>query len=255
MKKTILIVLLSVFLVSAMTVPALAQSLEVGVEVGDWFKYEAKVTEWETDMEFLPEDYQGPLILAENQTNFILYTVTDITPVDGGNNVTFTITYDWKNGSVTEVPLVETVTTANQNIFMIGANMAEGDLVSDTFDFLGMGFFDYPPRYINETIDREYLAATRETNVAEYSIDIWGSVYDYVFYWDKVTGMRVYYENHGDVAELGGQAAYVYTVVWELVDSSVEDLVIPDLTGPIMLLTLIAITIPIVLHKRKTLKH
>jgi len=255
MKKKILIVLLSVLLLSAMAVPALAQSLDVGVEVGDWFKYEAKVTQWESDDPFLPEGFYGPLTLADNQTNFILYTVTDITPVDGGNNVTFTITYDWQNGSETEGTLVETVTTANTNIFMIGANMEEGDMVSDTFDFLGMGFFDYPVRSINQTIDREYLDSTRETNVCEYPLEIFGSLYDYVYQWDKVTGMRVYYENHGDVAAFGESSAYVYTVIWELVDSSVEGLVIPDLTGPIMLLTLIAVTIPIVLHKRKTLKH
>lgn len=253
MKKTILIVLLSVFLLSALTVPALAQSLDVGVEVGDWFKYETKVTQWESEDPFLPEGYYGPLSLAENQTNFILYTVTDITPVDGGNNVTFTITYDWENGSETEGTLVEMVTTANQDIFEIGANMEEGDMVSDTYSFFG--FFDYPVRSINQTIDREYLDGTRETNVCEYSVEIFGSLYDYVYQWDKVTGMRAYYENHGVVAAFGESSEYEYTVVWELVDSSVEGLVIPDLTGPAMVLTLIAVTIPIVLHKRKTLKH
>jgi hypothetical protein len=254
MKKSILIVLLSVFLVSAMTVPALAQPLELGVEVGDWFKYEAKVTQWESDDPFLPEGFYGPLTLADNETNSILYTVTDITPVDGGNNVTFTITYDWKNGSVTEGTYEEMVTTANQQIFMIGANMEEGDMVSDTFDFLGMGFFQYPTRYLNASIDREYLNATRETNVCDYHLDMMDTPYEYTYMWDKATGMRVYYENWGDVPAMFGNA-YEYTVVWQLVDSSVEDLVIPDLTGPIMLLMLIAITIPIVLHKRKTLKH
>jgi hypothetical protein len=255
MKKTILIVLLSVFLLSALTVPALAQSLDVGVEVGDWFEYEAKVTQWESDDPFLPEGFYGPLSLADNETNSILYTVTDITPVDGGNNVTFTITYDWENGSVTEGTYVESVTTANTNIFMIGANMEEGDMVSDTFDFLGMGFFDYPVRSINQTIDREYLDGTRETNVCEYSIDIWGSIYEYTIYWDKATGMRAYFQEHGDVGAIGEGAPYEFTRVWELVDSSVEGLVIPEFTGLIMLSLLIAVTIPIVLHKRKTLKH
>ena len=253
MKKIVLAMLFSVFLLSAMTVPALAQPLDVGVQVGDWFKYEAKVTQWESDMEFLPPDYQGPLSLAENETNYILYTVTDITPVDDASNVTFSVTYDWKNGSVTEGTYEETVSTANTQIFMIGANMSEGDMVSDTFLFFG--FVEYPARYINETIDFENPDGTRETNVLEYSIELFGSPYDYIFYWDKATGMRLYYENWGDVVAFGTQDAYEYTVKWELVESSVETLYIPELTGPIMLLTLIAITIPIVLHKRKTLKH
>ena len=252
MKKIILTVLLSVFLLSAMTVPALAQTLDVGVQVGDWFKYEAKVTQWESEDPFLPEGYIGPLSLADNETNYILYTVTDITPVDGGNNVTFSVTYDWKNGSVTEGTYEETVSTANTNIFMIGANMTEGDMVSDEWNFFD--FFDYPARYINETIDFENPDGTRETNVLEYHVDIGGTPYDYIFYWDKATGMRLYYENYGDVPAIF-TAAYEYTVKWELVESSVETVYIPDLTGPIMLLTLIAITVPIVLHKRKTLKH
>ena len=255
MKKKILIVLLSVFLLSAMTVPALAQDLEVGVEVGDWFKYEAKVTQWESDMEFLPPDYVGPLSLAENQTNSILYTVTDITPYDGYSNVTFTITYDWKNGSETEAESEQMVSTEVASLYTIltGANLEPDDMVIDTFLFFG--FTEIPPQYINETIDFENPDGTRETNVLEYSIEIFGSFYDYKTLFDKETGMRLYYENYGDVVEFGAQAAYVYTVVWELVESSYETLYIPDLTGPIMLLTLIAITIPIILHKRKTLKH
>lgn len=254
MKKTILIVLLSAFLSSAMIVPALAQDMTVGVSVGDWFKYENRITEWTHEEAFLPEGYFGPLTLADNETNFILYTVTDILPVDGGANVTFTITYDWKNGSVTEGELVETVSTANQNLFAIGANMEPDDMVSDEFSFFGM--MDYPARTINSTIDREYLnEVIREANTLEYTIEIFGSPYDYVYQWDKETGMRVYYESHGDVAEFGDSPAYTYTVVSELVDSSIEGLVIPEFTGLIMLSLLVAITIPLVLYKRKTLKR
>jgi hypothetical protein len=119
-----------------------------------------------------------------------------------------------------------------------------------------MGMFQYPARYINETIDFTNPEATRETNVLEYDINILGSPYEYIFYYDKATGMRVWYWNHGDVIALDyiGQPAYEYTVVWELADSSVNGLLIPDLTGPILLLTTMAITIPIViLHRRRKL--
>jgi hypothetical protein len=208
-------------------------------------------------MEFLQPGYIGPLTLAENETNYILYTVTDITPDDGGDNVTFSITYDWKNGSVTYATMVETVSTADTFIFMIGANMTPGEMVSDTWDFLGTGWM-YPARYINETIDFVNPNATRETNVLEYDIDILGAPYEYIFYYDKATGMRVWYWNHGDVPEIDfgtgtPQPAYEYTVVWELVDSSVDGLLIPELTGPIMLSAFIAISVLIVLYKRKKL--
>lgn len=254
MNKKLLLIPLLALLLSAIAAPVLAQKQLVGVQVGDWFKYEAQVTYWESTMEFLPDTYLGPLSLAENQTNYILYEVTDITTGDGGDNVTFSITYDWKNGSVTYGTSIENVSTANQGIFMIGANMTQGEMVSDTFDFLNMGQFQYPARYINETIDFTNPNATRETNVLEYDIDILGSPYTYKTYYDKVTGIRVFYENFGDVVALDfmGQPAYIYIVKWELVDSSVEGLLIPDLTGPILLLTIMSITVPVALiHRRK----
>ena len=258
MKKKMLLIPLAMLLLFAMVAPALAQKELVGVQVGDWFKYEAKVTQWVSTMTFLTDEYMGPLILAENNTNAIWYTVTAITPGAEGDTVTFTVQYDWKNGSTTYATVEETVSTADQMIFMIGANMTAGNMVSNTFDFLDMGVFQYPARYINETIDFANLNATRETNVLEYDINILGAPYEYIFYYDKATGMRVWYWNHGDVPEIDfgtgePQPAYEYTVVWELVDSSVDGVLIPDLTGPILLLMTIAITIPIViLHRRKS---
>jgi hypothetical protein len=258
MKKLVLIAGLSILLLLlvVMAVPAMAKE-DVGVQVGDWFKYEAQVTQWESTMEFLPDNYLGPLILAENNTNAIWYNVTDITPGDGGDNVTFTIQYDWKNSSVTTATMVENVSTADQTIFMIGANMTAGDMVSDTFDFLDLNMFQYPPRYINETIDLVNPNATKATNVCNYTLpDMLGASYDYIFFWDKATGMRVYYENHGVVPAISmtgfSQPAYTYTVKWELVDSSVDGLLVPDLTAPILLLTLMSITMLVaLLHRRK----
>ncbi len=255
MKKIILPAGLSILLLLAMATPVMAYG-HVGVKVGDWFKYQARVTQWVSTMTFLPDNYIGPLILAENETNYIMYNVTDVTPGTGGDNVTFLITYAWKNGTVTYATMVENVSTADTFIFMIGANMTAGDMVSDTWDFLGLGLYMYPARYINATINLVNPNATRETNVLNYSVNIFGAPYEYVFYWDRATGMRVWYWNHGNVPaiDFGGvtQPAYEYTVVWELIDSSVSGLLIPDLTGPILLLTTMLITIPIaLLHRRK----
>ncbi len=248
MKKLTVSVGLLMLLLVAMAVPAMAQ-LDVGVEVGDWFKYERKITQWESDAPFLPPGFFGPISLADNETNYVLYTVTDITPGDAGDNVTFSLTFDWKNGTQTEGTLVENISISNTNIFAIGANMNEGDMVSDEWSFFG--FFDYPARYLGPSIMLENPNATRETNVCEYDINIFGNDYTYKFWWDKVTGIRVYYENWGNVAPFGANPAYEYTVVWELVDSSVQDLLIPDLAGPILLLTMISITIPIVLLRKR----
>jgi hypothetical protein len=247
MKKTILLVVLSILLLCAMVAPALAQPV-VGVQVDDWFKYEVKVPQYESTGPFPPP--MSPLTLADNETNYQMYNVTGI--VD--DVINFTVTYNWKNGTETYFDFDENLTFSD-GMLAIGANMAEGEMVRDTFLF--MGFFQWPALYLDASIMLANPNATRETNTLEYSVDIMGSLYDYLLYWDKVTGMRVYYENHGDVADMtafGGGPAYEYTVTWELVDSSVEDVLVPDLTGPILLLTSMAITVPIViLHRRKKL--
>ena len=258
MKKNTLIIALSVLLLSAMIAPVAAGPTDVVVQVGDWFKYEARVTQWESTDPFLPEGYFGPLSLADNQTNWILYTVTAITPVTEpatGKNVTFTITYNWKNGSETTATMVEHVSTANQDIFMIGANMEAGQMVSDTFDFLGMGFYQYPARYLNRTFDFANPQTTRATNECNYTIDIMGSIYDYTMWWDKATGIRIYYQNHGVVPEFF-TAEYEYTVVYKLVDSSIAGLLyIPEMYTPIMLLLMLsASTAATVLYRRKKLR-
>lgn len=259
MKKIALLTVLSVLLMSAMVFPSICQAgpTDVVIQVGDWFKYEARVTQWVSEDPFLPEGYFGPLSLADNETNYILYTVTAITPVSepaAGKNVTFSITYNWKNGSVTTGTLEETVSTASQNIFMIGADMNAPAKISDTFDFLGMGFFQYPERTINRTFDYANPTATRTTNECNYTIDIMGSIYNYTMWWDKTTGIRIYYQNYGNVGAIF-TAAYEYTVVYKLVDSNIANLsYIPEMYTPIMLLLMLgASTAAIVLHRRKKL--
>jgi hypothetical protein len=82
MKKIALISVLSLLLLSLMIAPVMAGPTDVVINVGDWFKYEAKVTQWVSTDPFLPDGYYGPLSVADNQTNSILYTVTAITPVN-----------------------------------------------------------------------------------------------------------------------------------------------------------------------------
>jgi len=247
MKKVILLIVLSMLLLGAMVAPAQAQIRTPGVLVGDWFKYEAKVTQFESTGPFPPT--LGPLTLADNETNYIMYNVTGIVQ----DVINFTVTYNWKNGTETYGTLDENV-TFSMDMLAIGADMVEGDMVRDTYLFFG--FYQWPALYLNASIMLANPNATRETNVLNYSgLNILGSIYDYRFYWDKATGMRVWYWNHGNVADstaYGGGPAYVYTVQYELVDSSVQDVLVPDLTGPVLLLTTMLATIPIaLLHKRK----
>jgi len=245
MKKITLLTVFSVLLSSTAFLP-MCQAVTVGVSVGDWFKYKVKVTEYVSDGPFPPP--LSPLTLADNETNWIMYNVTGIVQ----DVINFTVTYNWKNGTTTYADMNENV-TFSYVMLAIGANMNQGEMVRDTFLFFG--FYQWPALYLNASIMLVNPNATRETNVCDYSINIYGSLYDYLLYWDKATGMRVYYENHGNVAQIETQPAYVYTVKWELVDSSLNGLLVPDLTGPILLLATMSITLPIaLLHRREKLR-
>jgi hypothetical protein len=76
LKKVVFLTGFAVLILLAMTAPVLAQPLDVGVQVGDWFKYEVKVTQWESTDPFLPDGYIGPLSLASNETIFCTLLLT-----------------------------------------------------------------------------------------------------------------------------------------------------------------------------------
>jgi len=262
MKKKILLIPLVILLLFAIVAPALAQKELVGVQVGDWFKYEAKVTQWVSTMTFLPDGYIGPLTLADNETNYIMYNVTGIV----NDVINFTATYNWKNGTETTETMVESVSNATEGqeghwIPMIGADMNAGEVVSDAHDFLGWGLWDYPQRYINRTFDFVNPNATRATNECNYTWQVPGrdDFYTITQWWDKATGVCVYYENQGNLQELGSTAANNYTFVNKLVDSSVNDLLyIPESFTIAVVVLLSAASVAVsywLLRKRPKLKN
>ena len=247
MKKTILTVLLSVFLLSAMTVPALAQyDWDVGVEVGDWFLYEPTLILWESEEVAFPPFYLQYL-QTYNESSLMNYTVTDIT----GDIITFEVVYHWTNGTETTSTVDENM-TSSESLMVIGANLPDGAEIRPAYSILDM--WPMPARYLNESIMLETDTGTRETNVLDHDSNIFDQIYHYTYYWDKETGIQVYHAEHATDVLNENQQMFSYSCKVLLIDSS-TGVVIPDLTGPVMLLTLIAITIPIVLHKRKTLKH
>jgi len=247
MKKIILTVLLSVFLLSAMTVPALSQyDWDVGVEVGDWFLYEPTLISYESENVAFPPAYLEYL-QTYDEASLMNYTVTDIT----GDIITFEVVYHWKNGTETTSTLEEDM-TSSESLMVIGANLPNSAEIRPAYSILDM--WPMPARYLNESIMLETDTGTRETNVLDHDRNIFEQIYHHTYYWDKETGIQVYHAEHATDVLNQDQQAFSYECKIELIDSS-TGVVIPDLTGPVMLLTLIAITIPIVLHKRKTLKH
>jgi len=141
--------------------------------------------------------------------------------------------------------------TSSQSLMVIGANLPNGSEIRPAYSILDM--WPMPARYLNESIMLETDTGTRETNILDHDSNIFEQNYHYTYYWDKETGIQVYHaENATDVLN-ENQQMFSYSCKVELIDSS-TGAVIPEFTGPVMLLTLIAITIPtVLLHRRKKL--
>jgi hypothetical protein len=246
MKKIILTMLLSVFLLSTMTVPALAQyDWDVGIKVGDWFKYKGTLHLWEGDA--FP-----PLLLEVLQTwnasDWMEYTVTDIEEFI----VTFEVTTHWKDGTETVDTLEEDMMNS-MNPMVIGANLTEGTEIRPETEFLG-----YPvlAKFLNASVMREYESGSRETNVLTYTDDVLGNYIHQEYLFDKETGIRVYYQSNAtDVVDIT-ENRYSYIATFELIETNVENwIVIPEfLTGTVMLLVFVAVTVCVEVYRRKKLK-
>ena len=234
------------FLLSAMTVPALAQyDWDVGIKVGDWFKYKGTLRLWEGDA--FP-----PLLLDRLQTwnasDWMEYTVTDIEEFI----VTFEVTTHWKDGTETVDTLEEDMMNS-MNPMVIGANLTEGTEIRPETEFLG-----YPvlAKFLNASVMREYESGSRETNVLTYTDDVLGNYYHQEYLFDKETGIRVYYQSNAtDVVDIT-ENRYSYIATFELIETNVENwIVIPEFpTGTVMLLIFVAITVCVGIYRRKKLK-
>lgn len=251
-KKIVLLTLFSVFLLSAMTVPALQYDWDVGVEVGDTFKYVGTLHLWETENVEFPPMYLE-FLQTYNETDWLEYTVTAIEAL----NVTFEVTTHWKNGTET-VDTMEEDMESSMFPFVIGANLTEGTEIRAEWTDPVWDIY-YAARILGVPVMHEYYSGPREANVLTYDQDIFGNVFHYEFLWDKETGIQVYFQNSGiEILDMGvPENWYSYNATLELVETNVEGwTVIPEYpTGTVMLLVFVAITVSIVLYRRKKLRH
>ena len=208
MKKILLAVLISVFLLSAMTVPALSQDeWTVGLSVGDTFTYEGTV-EWEADEGVpFPPNPMITWLVPFNGTDWFTHTVKDVS----GTTITWENVAHWKNGTETNATVVEDITNSMYH-YAIGANMEVGDQIAPSNPFTTACIID-------ETIDIEYQDTTRETNHAWMNLTDGSGGFEYL--WDKATGIQVkVIDNSSAVTEQGNatwfaMAELVETNLWE----------------------------------------
>jgi len=250
-KKIVLLTLFSVFLLCAMTVSALsAYDWDVGVEVGDTFKYVGTLHLWETENAEFPPMYLE-FLQTYNESDWLEYTVTDIE----AENVTFDVTTHWTNGTET-VDTMEEDMESSMFPFVIGANLTEGTEIREAWTDPYWGIY-YPARILGVPVMHEYYSGPREANVLIYDQEIFGNIFHYEFLWDKETGIRVYFQNSGTNVEDQYYNTYSYNATLELIETNIEGwTVIPEYPiGAVMLPLFVAITSSIALYRGKKLKH
>jgi len=254
MKNKILLIILAMLLLGAMSIPTLAQyNWDVGVQVGDWFYYIPTLIVYESEnVTFPPPNLE--YLQTYNETSWMNYTVTGITPGEGGTVITFEVSYYWKNGSETTSTVDDNI-TSSQSLMVLGANLTNYTEIRPEYSILDCSM---PARYLNESlilvINSAYYSGPREVNMLDHDSNIFEQIYHHIYYWDKETGIQVYHEETATyvLAETLGQFSYICKV--ELLDSARAHLgvLVPEFTGPILLLTSLAITIPLaILQKLK----
>lgn len=253
-KKTALLAMLSVLFLSAIMFPAMCQAqLTVGVQVGDWFMYEGTVVNWTAgpSVPFPPNEYAQELV-TYNMSDWQKYTVTNI----AAENVTFEIITHWSNGTETTATMEDDMANSF-TMMVIGTNLGPGDQVRPLVDWTETFGFEWiwGIRTLNDTMEVQWLSETRTADVLDWwHPPIFGDepTTRQAYRWDDATGIQIFQETESSGMDFDSGEDWFYITRRELVDSSVEGLVIPEVFTTIaMLVILSASTASIVLYRRK----
>lgn len=253
-KKLAITISLLVVLCFSLAGSALAQTVVPGVKAGDFFAYSI-TTHWSTTNSSLsPPVY----LVYSNQTKWYNVSVSDVS----GTNVTATNIWEYYNGS--------------QNFARVDLEVENGTLNLATGETAFTGF--YPanlntndllrplapegPR-INETITRDYASGKRDTNVFNYSYQVY-LVTDLdnstignetlTYYIDKETGVLVesfvYTEFPDQIGSI--QWKLVATNVWLV---SPRPLSLFEITAIVAIAVVISIVVILYIRSRRRHRH
>jgi hypothetical protein len=244
-KRIVPLTSVSVFLLIAMVVTLVAaQPRNVGVNVGDWFKYGDVTGSWSSND---PNATIPPF--AFNETEWMRLSVQGIV----GTNVTGQMTVHYVNGTEESNEGwidIDTGEAKDGLFWIIAENLEPGHSIYTSAN--------YSTWTINETIVRTYPDGVRNTNHLNSTMEINMSVpieiYQYIsmnFYWDKTSGVLVEWaqEYQSQIGE--NLTNWSFTI--RMSESKVW--VVPEFsTWTILLFTLIVLTVVITIYKRGYLK-
>jgi len=225
------------FLLYLVTI-VLAQSITIGVDVGDSFRYDDVSATWSsTDPDFTPDQNIKDFF----DTDYMLLTITDVDIWE----TTIYMRRDWrfKNGTDKTSNHYINVYTGDRNIttFFIAAYLQAGN-------HMYPGTLESPT--ITEVVSKTYASVSRDTNRITYSQTGYYNI-SYDGYMDQATGVLV--ELNGVQTRNDGQYETTETVFIEITGSNVW--VVPEFPSLIILPLFMIITLLAALIYRRNRKH
>ena len=239
MKKLIIATVIASFMLCAMAVPALSQT--VGIEVGDRFTYEgyAKLTE-QVGNPIAKPDWFTSWTTPWNNTDQVNRTVTAIS----GTTITFSVTTTYDNGTAPVTTSTDETIFSGYNRWVIGANMSIGDVIGQ------LGATQEDLLLSEESTWTWATGVTRNVISAGWVLVDSGGTYSntYKNHYDKATGIIVAQELNFTL--MSGSDSAKYEVYYILVDTN--RWVIPEFpTGTVMLLMFVAVAVTVEIYRRK----
>lgn len=173
MRKVLLAVLFSVFLLSMSVAPVLSKS-GVGVHVYDFFTYSFSVEQTTTSDGFRVVPIPLQVYLVWNETDSVTKTVTGVS----GSNVTFEVQTVYRNDSLVTHIEVENVSNPSMFYPVIAANLNVNDSIKPG------GF------YVDAILLKPYSYVSREACLMNYTL-VYPFPVTFEYLWDRATGILV----------------------------------------------------------------
>ena len=213
-----------------------AQVRTVGVEEGDWFKYNLTL-DYDQELNLTSEDFPLANFLVGEQ---ITFTIEDIS----GTNVAGVFSVTYENGTeYSQNGSIDLVTgEGDLRNWLISTDLTAGDSL----------YASETEEMINETITQTYYWGSRETNHLIYSFNF-SSEEDYSYlradmFWDKELGVVTELSFEADVQVNGTQFDASADVI--ISESNALDSV-PEFNSISLILTIVVVTLSFLYLKYK----
>jgi hypothetical protein len=143
--------------------------VSVGVEAGDWAKYNITGAWQSTD----PSATEPSQIEAFREIAWVKFEVQSVS----NTYITILQTYHYKNGTEQSAPPMSGDIATQFTTIVIPGNLSGGDMIPGT------------AAPLNSTASRSYAGTERVVNCLDYSGSFYGMNTTQTMYWDKATGM------------------------------------------------------------------